>query len=169
MFNFLFLRGLILSLLNVDPLFLIVFLIALMALIVFYFIRKRPSNHYDDRVVADVYSNVDSDSDEVEKLIGASYAKQYTQNYKEAIDYLTRAIDIDHDSERTYLMRGKLYIEVKEYLKAIIDLNKVLEMNPQNETAYYYRGKAEYDSGKVYEASQDFEKAESLGFTLKDK
>ncbi|MGD8781839.1 MAG: hypothetical protein PVH88_23115 [Ignavibacteria bacterium] len=161
--------GSIFVMFNIDPLFIILFLIVLIALIIFYFVKKSFSNRYDDRIVDDLYNDIDAYSNEVERLIGSSYAKQYSKNLKGAVEDLTNAIKLDPSSEQIYLMRAKLFIELTEYEKSKIDLNKAIMINPEYETAYYYRAKAKSALGDAHEASLDIEKAELLGgFTYKE-
>ena len=169
MYKFIYIRESILGILIFDSLYFFLFLIVLLAVLVFIIIKKSVVEEYEDRVVPDFYRDLGTDTDEVEELIGASYAKQYIQNYKGAIKDLTKVLKLSPNSVEVYVMRGKLYIELGENNKAINDFNSALRLNPQNETAYYYRGKAKYANGDVYEASTDFAKAEELGFIYKEE
>ncbi len=169
MYNIIFYGESIFTMLIFDSLYFFVLLIILSIIIIFLIIKKSFTDDYEDRVVQDFYNDEETDADKVEKLIGSSYAKQFRNNYKGAINDLSNALKLSPNSIKAYILRGKLFIELGDTTKAISDFDTVLKLDPQNETAYFFRGKAKYAEGKVYEASKDFEKAESLGFIYSQK
>ena len=86
------------------------------------------------------------------------------EKYKEAIDYFTQSIELNHYDIESYYFRGYSYRKVKEYTKVIADSNKVIELNPNFAGAYNNRGIAERRLQKYEDAITDLTKAIKLGF-----
>lgn len=62
-------------------------------------------------------------------------------DYKEAINYFTKAIDIDPNYAMAYDSRGRVYESMEDYPKAISDYSKVIDLEPNNAKAYIERAK----------------------------
>tara|TARA_Y100001978_G_C23682851_1_gene430057 strand:- start:294 stop:1175 length:882 start_codon:yes stop_codon:yes gene_type:complete len=85
-------------------------------------------------------------------------------NYKEAIKYGTRAIDLNPNSEESYFYRGIALSLDKNFLSAINDFSKAIELNPK---AVYFlvRGESFYKSNNKLDALSDFQKVIEIGST----
>ncbi|MCZ8495571.1 tetratricopeptide repeat protein [Priestia megaterium] len=84
---------------------------------------------------------------------------------KEQIGICNKAIKIDENYITAYLLRAKIYGDLKEYDKAINDYNKVIELNPTHENGYNNRGLL-YTNLKEYDrALDDYNKAIELNPT----
>jgi len=84
-------------------------------------------------------------------------------DYKTAIEYYTKAIELAPKESKFYSDRGAAYNELGEYDKALVDLNKAIELDPNNEVPYNNRGYSYYMLGDVKRARIDFKKACDMG------
>jgi tetratricopeptide (TPR) repeat protein len=75
-----------------------------------------------------------------------------SDSYKEAIYYLSRAIEIDPEYAEAYYVRGLTYFKMKNYEEAIADFTRCIDYNPTHAKAFISRGYA-------YEEIKDFRKA----------
>lgn len=62
------------------------------------------------------------------------------QNFQEAIQAYTRAIDNNPRNEIAYKNRSVAYVALDNYKAAIDDVNNILAMNSNSAEAYFYRG-----------------------------
>ncbi len=62
------------------------------------------------------------------------------QDYSEAIECYSRALELDPSLANVYESRGSAHLSGREYGLAIDDLSKVLELDPDNVSVYYPRG-----------------------------
>jgi tetratricopeptide (TPR) repeat protein len=88
---------------------------------------------------------------------GSDYIKQ--GKYDEAIESLTKAIELNHKGDMAYNTRGWAYYKKSQYDLAISDYTKSLEINPEIELYYNNRGLAYLDSGQNDFAVSDFTRA----------
>nr|QNO55523.1 photosystem I assembly protein Ycf3 [Methanosarcinales archaeon ANME-1 ERB7] len=99
---------------------------------------------------------------EAEKWFNRAYDENQKGNRENAIEYYTRAIELNPEYAKAYNNRGTVYGYIKEYEKAISDYNKAIELNPEYADAYNNRGNV-YGYIKEYEkAISDFNKAIEL-------
>ena len=75
---------------------------------------------------------------------------------REAIPYLSKAIELDATNCNAYIERGFAWYALGQYDKAIADANEALRLNPQHATVYNNRGWAWYKSGDYAKALADF-------------
>ena len=80
-------------------------------------------------------------------------------NYRQAIEYLNKAIEIKPDHAKAYNNRGNAYKGLGNYRQAIEDYNRAIEIRPVYEDAYNNRGNAYSDLGNYRQAIEDFNKA----------
>ncbi len=79
--------------------------------------------------------------------------------YERAVDYFTRAIDLDPAFAEAYLQRGILYWrEIQNYHRAARDLTRVLELEPGRSEALFNRAIAYQLRGDFDRAIDDFQK-----------
>lgn len=82
--------------------------------------------------------------------------------YDQAIEELSRAIQLDPTVAEYYTMRGELYRNKSDLTQAISDYSKSIELDPNNWEVYYFRA-ISYMFTKEYDKSwDDVHKAQSL-------
>ena len=81
------------------------------------------------------------------------------ENFLDAVEKFTKAIEIDPENFELYLRRGNAKAEEKDYENAIDDIKKAIELNPKNEDLHYRLGAIKSKSGDHNSAIQDFTKA----------
>lgn len=52
-----------------------------------------------------------------------------TNNFKEAIEYLSKAIEMERNNDMFYISRSLAYKSLRNYQAALEDINKALELN----------------------------------------
>ncbi len=81
--------------------------------------------------------------------VQAQSAKQYLKagedfakanNYTDAIDQFTRAIELDPDNDKAYLQRGIAYSRLEEHKLAAEDYDRALVFDEKNAELYYFSG-----------------------------
>jgi tetratricopeptide (TPR) repeat protein len=93
--------------------------------------------------------------------IGVQHNKK--GEFNEAIGYYTKAIALKPDVAPLYFVRGRAYVQAKNYDNAISDLTAAIKLKPDYAEAYNFRGIA-YSAKKEKPASvADFKKACDLG------
>ncbi|HDI72543.1 MAG TPA: tetratricopeptide repeat protein, partial [Candidatus Altiarchaeales archaeon] len=68
-------------------------------------------------------------------------------NYKQAIEYYSKAIEYNPNDASLYNNRGLAYYNLQQYDKAIADYTKAIEIKPDFADAYYNRGLAYFRKG----------------------
>jgi tetratricopeptide (TPR) repeat protein len=87
---------------------------------------------------------------------------RYLNKDLEAINFFSKAIEIDLEYEIAYFQRGKAFYSSSQYSKATEDFSKTITLNSNNAEAYSYRGSSKYYLNKYKEALNDFSKAKSI-------
>ena len=94
---------------------------------------------------------------------------QENDNYLEAIEYISKAIELDSFNALYYEMRGIMiaglntenkkleHVEMRSFKAALNDFNKALELEPDNPDFYQSRGLLHLNFRKYKEALYDFE------------
>ena len=91
-----------------------------------------------------------------------AYGESQNGNHEKAIEYYTKAIELNPDYADALNNRGACYDGLKEYEKALVDYNKAIELKPDYAVAYNNRGLC-YKNLKEYEkALADYTKAIEL-------
>lgn len=98
----------------------------------------------------------------VSELYGQGLAYLRAGQYEQAIDYFTKACDIDPRNQYILLHRGQAYAAIGDFEHAEYDFNRVLKLNPKNPRAYYLRGLVYRDKKRFNLAYGDFQKAIEL-------
>ena len=85
------------------------------------------------------------------------------KDYKKAVEFFTKVIDIDKGDANAYAFRGQSYHYMAKYIEAMEDYNKAIELEPNYAEVYHLRGivKGEMEDNKG--ACTDWEKAFELG------
>jgi hypothetical protein len=84
--------------------------------------------------------------------------------YQEAIDALTRSIQLNPGEAAGYNSRGVAFAYSHQFKKAMDDYNKAIELDPGGDGAYYLnRGIVCVAQGNYQQAIMDYKKAAGLG------
>ena len=67
------------------------------------------------------------------------YSARKKDNFELAIEYYTKAINLNPNYFKAYFNRGFAYDKISQYDKAIKDYSKAIEINPNSAYAYYNR------------------------------
>ena len=95
-----------------------------------------------------------------EQLADDASAKK---DWTEAIDHLSKAIDIYHDDSIPNLMdRGDAYYNAKKYDQALADYSTVIARDPSDPTAFFDRGNVYYVKNQYDKAIADYDQAVKL-------
>jgi tetratricopeptide (TPR) repeat protein len=86
-------------------------------------------------------------------------AKALSQNYREAIEDLNKALILNQRHANALLERGKARAEVREFKEAVADFTKVIALQPKNATAFQKRAKAKNFLTDYHGAMRDLETA----------
>lgn len=85
------------------------------------------------------------------------------KNPKKAIDYLSKAIEINPNNATYYNNRSIIYHQLKEYIKAKKDNDKSIQLDPKDGRVYMNRGYNYWWMDDLPKAKADAKKACSLG------
>ena len=85
-----------------------------------------------------------------------------TENYEDAIEDYTKAIEIEPNSVFAYRLRGDSKSKLGDYQGAIDDYTKAIDIEPNKAYLYNYRASAKRKSGDNEGADEDDRKAEKL-------
>jgi len=83
---------------------------------------------------------------------------------EQARQSLNRALLLDPNSTGPYILLGKVLIRQQNPLGATGYLQRASRMDPGNYIAHYLLGQAYHATGRVHDASREFEKSEQLRF-----
>jgi len=88
-----------------------------------------------------------------------AYNEEQKGRYQKAIEYYSKAIDINPKAASAYNNRGFLYFNLNHFKKAVSDLDKAIELKPKFAIPFNNRGLC-YHSLREYEkAIDDYNKA----------
>ena len=90
------------------------------------------------------------------------YVLSKTGDFKKAVYYYNKAINLNEDYTEVYLDRGYAYTELGQYQRAFEDFNKAISLKKDYADAYNNRGTAYAKFGQYQSAFDDFNKAISL-------
>ena len=83
-------------------------------------------------------SYANSSNSAVEDAYNGFYS-YIAEDYKSAIEFFSKAIELEPNDFIYYHQRGQAYYKLKKYKKALCDFNKVIELNPEYAEAYLNR------------------------------
>jgi tetratricopeptide (TPR) repeat protein len=105
----------------------------------------------------------------LQKQSAKEYIKQGQEaankgNYKQAIDFFTKALEINPNDVDTYIARAWAYYKLKDYKNASYDFTKAIELNrfDNDAEAYYGRGCSYYNLKSYDQALFDLNRAIEL-------
>lgn len=82
---------------------------------------------------------------------------------QQAIDPLTKSLEINRRSAQSHLGLGMAYVNLRRPKEAIKELNESLALDRRDFRAYLYLGMALIDTGKLDEAEKSLKEAYSIG------
>jgi tetratricopeptide (TPR) repeat protein len=92
-------------------------------------------------------------------VLGKSHAHMGLGNYKEAIPYFDKALEIDRSNKYALNAKGFTLGGVGNYIEAIEYFDKALAIDPHYELALYNKGVTLDSLGNYTQAKQSFDKA----------
>ncbi|MEC4983905.1 MAG: CHAT domain-containing protein [Oscillatoria sp. PMC 1068.18] len=90
---------------------------------------------------------------------GRGFIEGELGRYEKAVDYFTKALELNSQFCEAYCNRGNAYINLESYTKAIDDFTEAIKIDRQHEQAYYGRSVAYYRLGFYREAIADCREA----------
>lgn len=97
-----------------------------------------------------------------EDYFNSGLAKFNLQDYRGAVEDYNRAIELNPNEHRAYLLRGNTKAELQDYSGAIQDYNKAIELNPIEHLAYFLRGLVKSELKDYRAAIEDYSEAIEL-------
>ena len=79
------------------------------------------------------------------------------QDYRSAIDDISRTIVLNPNDEEMFFIRGTYYQKFSQHQNAINDFNKVITLNPKNAEAFYKRATSYEEISNFVAAINDYE------------
>src|ERR1035438_10198958 len=76
-------------------------------------------------------------------------------NYKKAVVYFTKAIELDPKSETPLYNRGLAYFALENYTASIADFTKLIQLNSKKDEYYYNRALCYRELKKYEDAISD--------------
>ena len=98
---------------------------------------------------------------------GKANAAFVEENYDEAVDWYTKAIDLDSQNTELFVHRAQAYIKNENYEDAIKDCEQAIALNAQNSKAYLRKGIAEFHLNRYNEAKSSFQAGQNIDDTEK--
>ena len=89
--------------------------------------------------------------------------KYKSEDYREAIKDLNKAIKLNPSFEKAFFQRGLSKGLLKDNRGAIADFSKAIKLNPEYVDAYFWRGASKIDLGDNDGGCLDWSKAGELG------
>ena len=86
----------------------------------------------------------------------------YNGDFRSAITFCTKAIELNPDSATAYSIRGAIYYRLNDFNGAIADFNKAVALNPGDYRNFYNRGLAHVKLNDFRKAIEDFSGAIQL-------
>lgn len=107
-------------------------------------------------ITAFATTGISQDADSYFKIAERKYN---SKDYEKAVEYYTKAIEIDHDYLNAYLRRAFIFGILGKYEQAVADYTKVISLQPDKKWAYISRGSARNKLGQYKMAIKDFNRA----------
>ncbi len=92
--------------------------------------------------------------EELQRQSQTAYAKGKND---EAVTLITRAINVEPQNPRGYLLRARFHEENHQPAKAIVDYDLVIKFDPRQPDAWQHRGGEHFKLGHIKESITDFD------------
>lgn len=103
-----------------------------------------------------------NNANNAQKKFEEGMAEFVNHNYRQSIEHLSQAIELNPAFTLAFKSRGAAYLRLGKTEEAIADFNAVIGMDPANARAYHLRGLACEKSGEHDKALRDFNRALEL-------
>ncbi|RMF21689.1 MAG: tetratricopeptide repeat protein, partial [Cyanobacteria bacterium J083] len=80
-------------------------------------------------------------------------------DYQRAVEYYTKAIEINRSFIEAYIKRSEAYYYLKQDLGVLEDCNISIKLNPRNPIPYYYQGRSRHRLGYTQSAIAAYSQA----------
>lgn len=127
------------------------------------YIPRQDSNRRDEIAAYAPQSKYDS-SPQAEEYNRQGISKSKSGDYYQAIQYFTRAIEIQPKFPEAFHNRGLAYSASGDHHQAIIEYNRSLELNPNDPVVYYDRAVDYSTMNNFPQVIEDCTKAIKLGY-----
>ena len=118
--------------------------------------QRRPENPYRQSAKAPNGGNAPGVAIDVSTDLGRGIAAELTQNNKEAIKFLTKALEQERNEPKklalAYRFRGLAYKHLGQREQALRDFLEVIRLDPQLDLGYY-------DAGVIYNRTNRYQEA----------
>ncbi|MEJ2068753.1 MAG: tetratricopeptide repeat protein [Deltaproteobacteria bacterium] len=84
-------------------------------------------------------------------------------DYKKALEYCNKSIDLDPSYSDAYFIRGAVHFAAGDYESSVKDFTAAIELDPTDNNAYFRRGKGYLKLGNSDMALEDFEVSCGMG------
>ncbi|CAD8179783.1 unnamed protein product [Paramecium pentaurelia] len=111
-------------------------------------------DYYDDTKERDRYFSISQS-----QYFNQANALYQMQNYKEAIDYYNKVINIPKDHAFAYFNKGIALQKLSNFKDALINYNKALNITSQIDEIYIYKGYALNQLKRLEEAIECYDRA----------
>ena len=106
---------------------------------------------------------VERDSTVERAYLGLAQLRMEQSDTLQALDYISKAIDVDKTNVQAYLMRCEIYFNVVEDTeKALADINQAILLEPRNASLYINRSYMRYKVDDIRGTMEDLDYAISL-------
>ena len=116
-----------------------------------YSYRGNLQKAVDYQIRAINFSNSDND---LSGYIGLSWYYSFLQQHQNAVNAVTKAIQIDSTEAMAYTNRCRAYNDLKQYDKAVTDCKKALNLRPNHGETQYYLANSYRAKGNPAEATR---------------
>ena len=103
-----------------------------------------------------------SDNKTAQDKFEEGMAEFVNHNYRQCVEHLSRAIELDPALKIAFKSRGAAYLRLDKVGEALADFNAVVDIDPTNARAFHLRGLAYEKTGENQKALDDFNRALEL-------
>lgn len=117
---------------------------------------------YDQQALVDFNTAVINDPTKWKSLHNRGVGLALVARYEEALDDLTKAIELKSDYVNTWFNRAEVRYELGQYADAVGDYSEVIQRQPDDVGAFTGRGHAHFRMGEFDKALADYQRAVTL-------
>ena len=103
--------------------------------------------------------------EQAEYIFQIGNAYEQMDSLKLAVDFYSKAIEMDQDHFIYFFKRGTVLLKQDEFLKAATDFTSSISLNPKHHNSFHNRGIAVFKLGQKDKACEDWCEARRLGNT----
>lgn len=94
--------------------------------------------------------------DDLDRIIEAGRVRRTVWQYRQAMEFYTRAIELAPNDWRAYRFRGHRHISLRDFDAAVVDLERARQLAPYNFDVAYHLGLAYFLAGRFEEAADEY-------------